>query len=408
LAVALARTASVVVAPGNAGITALSVGGDGITTTGAGPEDIEADLFVIGPEGPLVAGLADRLRSRGKLVFGPGADGAQVEGSKAWMKGLLVAAGVSTAAHGTFDAEAPAVAFLRQLGGGPYVVKTDGLAAGKGVLVTESLAEAIDDVRAKLSGAAFGEAGRRVVIEEGLTGDELSVMAVCDGRRAVPLAAAQDFKRAGEGDTGPNTGGMGAFSPVPGAGDDLIAAVMDEAVLPTLAALRRHGIDYRGVLYAGIMLTADGPKVLEFNVRFGDPEAQVVLPRWEGDVAALLAGAAAGSLGPAPVFSDQAAVCVVLAAAGYPEAPRTGDVIGGLDRAAAMDGVQVYTAAVARRGEDLVTNGGRVLSITALGGDVAAARGRAYAAAGQIDWPGMQVRGDIAARAAEGDKVGRT
>jgi len=381
--------------------------------TSAAPEDIEADLFVIGPEGPLVGGLADRLRSRGRLVFGPGADGAEVEGSKAWMKELLVAAGVPTAAHGTFDAEAPAVAFLRQLGGGgPYVVKTDGLAAGKGVLVTESIEEAIDDVRAKLSGSAFGDAGRRVVIEEGLTGDELSVMAVCDGRQAVPLAAAQDFKRAGEGDTGPNTGGMGAFSPVPGAGDDLVGTVMDQAVLPTLAALRRQGIDYRGVLYAGIMLTADGPKVLEFNVRFGDPEAQVVLPRWQGDVAALLAAAAAGSLGPAPVFSEQAAVCVVLAAEGYPGAPRTGDVITGLDRASAIEGVQVYAAAVsggagAGAGAGLVTSGGRVLSVAALGNDVAEARGRAYAAAGHINWPGRQVRGDIAASAAEGEKVGR-
>lgn len=405
LAVALARTASVVVTPGNAGIAALS--GHLVRTTAVAPEEIDADLFVVGPEGPLVGGLADRLRDQGKLVFGPGADGAQVEGSKAWMKALLVDAGVPTAAHGTFAAEAPAIAFLRQLAGGPYVVKTDGLAAGKGVLVTDSIDEAIDDIRAKLSGAAFGDAGRRVVIEEGLAGGEVSVMAVCDGSRAVPLAPAQDFKRAGEGDTGPNTGGMGAFSPVPGAGDDLVDLIMDQAVLPTLAALRRRGIDYRGVLYAGIMLTADGPKVLEFNVRFGDPEAQVVLPRWEGDVTALLAAAAAGAVGAAPAFSPQAAVCVVLAAEGYPEAPRTGNVITGVERAAAMEGVQVYAAAVDRRGEDLVTNGGRVLSVSALGRDVAEARERAYAAAGHIDWPGRQVRSDIAASAAEGERVGR-
>ncbi|MDQ1392926.1 MAG: phosphoribosylamine---glycine ligase [Acidimicrobiaceae bacterium] len=400
LAVALARTASVVVAPGNPGITALS---PGIACTPRPAEEIDADLFVIGPEVPLVGGLADRLRGRGKLVLGPGADGAQVEGSKAWMKALLVSAGVPTAAHGTFDAEAPAVAFLRQLrGDGPYVVKTDGLAAGKGVLVTGAIDEAIDDVQAKLSGSAFGAAGRRVVIEEGLVGEELSVMALCDGTRAVPLAAAQDFKRAGEGDTGPNTGGMGAFSPVPGAGDDLVDTVMDQAVLPTLAALRRRGIDYRGVLYAGIMLTADGPKVLEFNVRFGDPEAQVVLPRWHGDVVSFLASAAGGSLGPSPGFSDQAAVCVVLAAEGYPTEPRTGDVISGWDAAATMDGVQLYAASVAQDARGLTTSGGRVLSVSALGDALPEARDRAYAAAAMIDWPGRLMRRDIASRAAVG------
>jgi phosphoribosylamine--glycine ligase len=406
LAVALARTASVVVAPGNAGIAALSAPGGGIECSPSPPEDIEADLFVIGPEGPLVDGLADRLRARSRLVFGPGADGAQVEGSKAWMKALLVDAGVPTAAHGTFVAEGPAIEFLRTLAP-PFVIKTDGLAAGKGVLVTDSLTEAIDDVRAKLSGTSFGAAGRRIVIEEGLTGDELSVMAVCDGTGAVPLAAAQDFKRLGDGDAGPNTGGMGSYSPVPGAGADLIGAVMDTAVLPTLAALRHRGIDYRGVLYAGIMLTPDGPKVLEFNVRFGDPETQVLLPRWQGDVTATLAAAASGSLAAAPQFSDQAAVCVVLAAGGYPAAPRSGDVISGLEAAAAMADVQVYAAAVARHGPDLVTSGGRVLSVAALGENVPEARARAYAAAGRIEWRGRQYRQDIAARAADGEKVGR-
>jgi phosphoribosylamine---glycine ligase len=405
LAVALARTASVVVAPGNPGIVALS---PGVACTPAPAEEIEADLFVIGPEVPLVDGLADRLRARGKLVLGPGVDGAQVEGSKAWMKSLLVTAGVPTAAHGTFEDAAPAVAFLRSLRGGPYVVKTDGLAAGKGVLVTASIDEAIDDVRAKLSGSAFGAAGRRVVIEEGLVGDELSVMAICDGVGAVPLAAAQDFKRVGEGDRGPNTGGMGAFSPVPGAGDDLVGTVMEQAVLPTLAALRRQGIDYRGVLYAGIMLTAEGPKVLEFNVRFGDPEAQVLLPRWQGDVTALLAAAAAGSLGSdAPRFSDQAAVCVVLAAEGYPAAPRTGDVIVGWEGVAGLDGVQVYAAAVDRDARGLVTSGGRVLSVSAMGDTLGQARDRAYDAAATISWRGQQYRGDVAARAASGHHVGR-
>ena len=404
LATALARTASVVVTPGNAGIATW--GGERITCTPAPPTEIDADLFVIGPEGPLVDGLADRLRSRGRLVFGPGADGAQVEGSKAWMKALLVDAGVPTAGHGSFTEAVHAIAFLRRLRG-PYVVKTDGLAAGKGVLVTDSFDEAVDDVRAKLSGASFGPAGRRVVIEEGLVGDELSVMAICDGTRAVALAPAQDFKRIGDGDAGPNTGGMGSYSPVPGAGEALVAAVMECAVGPTLAALRRRGIDYRGVLYAGIMLTEEGPKVLEFNVRFGDPETQVLVPRWEGDVTSALMAAASGSLRSAPLFSDQAAVCVVLAAEGYPLSPRTGDPIGGLDAASAQEGVQLFAAAVGASPDGLVTSGGRVLSVTGRGNDLAEARVRAYKGAELIHWKGRQFRQDIAARAADGVVVGR-
>ncbi|MGH9123400.1 MAG: phosphoribosylamine--glycine ligase [Acidimicrobiales bacterium] len=405
LAVALSRDAAVVVAPGNPGMARLH---PQLVCSPAPPEEIDADLFVIGPEVPLVAGLADRLRARGRVVLGPGADGARVEGSKAWMKQLLVEAAVPTAAHGTFTDEGPALAFLRSLPGGPFVVKTDGLAAGKGVLVTESFAEAADDVRAKLSGAAFGDAGRRVVLEEGLTGDELSVMALCDGSDAVPLAAAQDFKRLAEGDHGPNTGGMGSFSPVPGAGSDLVGAVMDRAVLPTLAALADRGIDYRGVLYAGIMLTADGPKVLEFNVRFGDPEAQVILPRWQGDVLSDLAAAAGGRLRSAPSFGPETAVCVVLAAPGYPAAPRTGDVIDGVYEAASMDDVELFAAAVAERGEHLTTAGGRVLAVTGLGATILEARDRAYGAADRIRWPGCQRRDDIAAQAASGYHVGRT
>ena len=256
-------------------------------TVVAAPE--EADLTVIGPEQPLVDGLADRLRSEGRLVFGPGADGARLEGSKAWMKQVLDEAGIPTARHGVFHEVEPAVHFLRTLPG-LYVVKTDYLAGGKGVLVTESLDEAIDDVRAKLSRGA-------VVIEEGLTGPEVSVLAVCDGSRAVPLAPARDHKRVGDGDTGPNTGGMGAVSPVPGVPLD---EVMTKAVEPTLSALRAHDVDYRGVLYAGLMLTPEGPKVLEYNVRFGDPEAQVVLPRFAGDLAAFLAEAATGRLRSEP------------------------------------------------------------------------------------------------------------
>jgi phosphoribosylamine--glycine ligase len=388
----LARTADeVVVTPGNPGIPG---------SVSTAPEDLDADLFVIGPEAPLVDGLADRLRAQGELVFGPGADGARLEGSKAWMKQLLADAGVPTARYGDFTEEAPALAFLDELPG-PYVVKTDGLAAGKGVVVTESLADARSAVRSYLSGEAFGAAGQRLVIEEFLDGPELSVLAVCDGRRAVPLAPAQDFKRIGDGDAGPNTGGMGAYSPVPIAGPDVVDEVMATAVEPTLAALQGRGIDYRGVLYAGLMLTAAGPKVLEYNVRFGDPESQVVLPRLTSDLVELLSQAAAGAISSTPTFADAAAVTVVCASEGYPESPRTGDVIDGLEDAVAA-GATVFCAGVARDADGhLVTAGGRVLNVTGTGRTIGAARESAYQALGKISWPGMQNRTDIALRASE-------
>jgi phosphoribosylamine--glycine ligase len=391
LAHVLARTADVVVTPGNPGIPG---------STPTPPEEIAADLYVIGPEAPLVDGLAERLRQRGRLVFGPGADGARLEGSKAWMKEVLAHAGVPTARYGAFTDVAPAVEFLKSLPG-PYVVKTDGLAAGKGVLVTESLDEAAEDVRSKLSGSSFGAAGKRVVIEEGLGGPELSILAVCDGFNAVPLAPAQDFKRAGDGDTGPNTGGMGAYSPVPVAGPEVVDEVMANAVAPTLGALREQGIDYRGVLYAGLMLTADGPKVLEYNVRFGDPEAQAVLPRLASDLAALLEQAAAGDISGEPTFVDDACVTVVLASEGYPSSPRTGDVIEGIEEASTLPGVTVFCAGVAQDDAGrLVTAGGRVLDVTATGTTIAEARERAYAAVDRIRWPGKHHRSDIAAQAA--------
>jgi phosphoribosylamine--glycine ligase len=271
------------------------------------------------------------------------------------------------------------------------------------VLVTASFDAAAADVAAKLSGAAFGDAGRRVVIEEWLDGPELSLLCVCDGRRAVALAPAQDFKRVGDGDTGPNTGGMGAYSPVPAAGPEVVEEVVERAVLPTLAALAARGIDYRGVLYAGLMLTADGPKVLEYNVRFGDPEAQVVLPRFTGDLAALLAEAASGRLRSEPTFSADAALTVVGACEGYPSSPRTGDLIEGLD---AISDATVFFAGVAL-GPDgrLRTAGGRVLAVTALGRSLADARDRAYRAIDHLSWPGMQYRRDIVAMAVEEERV---
>jgi phosphoribosylamine--glycine ligase len=414
LAVVLGRTADVVVTPGNPGITGTTAEGHTITSVATPPEEIDADLFVIGPEAPLVDGLADRLRAAGRLVFGPGADGARLEGSKAFMKEMLAEAGVPTARFGVFTDPVEAKAYLATLPG-PWVIKTDGLAAGKGVLVTDSRVEAEADVDAKLSGDAFGEAGRQVVVEEGLTGPECSLLVLCDGERLAALAPAQDFKRLADLDGGPNTGGMGAYSPVGFVDPSMVDRLVKESVAPLVAALRARGIDYRGVLYAGLMLTPDGPKVLEFNVRFGDPEAQVVLPRLEGDLTGLLAEVADGSLTTVPRFLPGAAVCVVLASEGYPESPRTGDEIAGLDRAGAMEGTTVFhagTAAAAGGGDGstaqpaVVTAGGRVLGVTAVAGSVAGARERAYQGVAAISWPGVQVRTDIARAAAAGSDVG--
>jgi phosphoribosylamine---glycine ligase len=409
LAHVLARTADVVVTPGNTGMAPpITVAED------QSVEDIAADLYVIGPEAPLVAGLADTLRAQGRAVMGPGADGALLEGSKAFMKEVLRAAGVPTADFAAFDAleSAAALDYLESLPG-PWVIKTDGLAAGKGVLVAQSLAEARLDVTAKLSGNSFGDAGRTVVIEEGMVGEECSLLVLCDGTHVVPLVPAQDFKRIGDGDIGPNTGGMGAYAPMPHVDRATVELILDTAVRPLVSELRRRGIDYRGVLYAGLMLTPEGPKVIEFNVRFGDPETQVVLPLLADDAAELFLAVANGDLDEArpPAFTDDSAVCVVLASQGYPENPRTGDTIEGLDAAgqsvAGIDGVTVFHAGTRRHSHDgpFYTAGGRVLGVTAVAPTLGQARERAYAAVAPIDWEGMQMRHDIAALVA-GSSVG--
>ncbi len=396
LALVLARHAEVVVTPGNPAIAnSVTASVEDLVATG------DVDLVVFGPEQPLVAGHADRLRAKGVRVFGPGWEGAELEGSKAFMKMVADEAAIPTARWATFDHHQldEARTYLAAMAP-PYVVKTDGLAAGKGVLVTDSLGDAVADVEAKLAGMAFGEAGRQVVIEEGLVGPEVSVFAVCDGRRAVCLPAAQDYKRVGDGDTGPNTGGVGARSPLaflPEGFEDEVNRVFIE---PTLAALQARGIDFRGCLYAGFILTADGPKLLEYNVRFGDPDSQVVLLRMTSDLAALLAAAADGDVGsvPPPTFSDETAVLVVACSEGYPLAPRTGDAIGGVDAARAHEGVTVLGAGVGT-GPDgsLVTAGGRVLNVIGLGADQTEARTRAYRALAEISWPGEHHRTDIAA-----------
>ena len=409
LAWGLARSSSVdevMCAPGNAGMAAL---GECLPVVATDPDavadlarKVDADLVVVGPEDPLAAGVVDAVEATGRPAFGPREAAAKLEGSKRWMKEVLVAAGVPTARHETVTAggEQRAFAYLETLPG-LYVVKTDGLAAGKGVVVTEDLAVARDAVRDYLSGAAFGDAGRTCVIEEGLIGPELSIFALCDGLDATVIGVAQDHKRAFDNDEGANTGGMGAYSPVPFVGPDMVDDVMTTAIVPTLRELSARGAEFRGVLYCGLMITAAGPKVLEYNVRFGDPEAQVLVPRFRSDLYAHLLESATGKLVTKPEFDDGACVGVVLASEGYPPAPlRKGDPITGLDAAGAHDGVAVFHSATATGADgEIVTNGGRVLTVSAVGSDVRAARDRAYAATAEISWAGVHYRRDIAAQA---------
>ena len=394
LAWALSRHADVVVTPGNDGMAA-----HGLTVTSTPVLDLDADLVIFGPEAPLVAGVADAVRAKGVAVLGPGLDGARLEASKAYMKEFLQAAGVPSARFVVVDNDTDAERFFASTNP-PYVVKTDGLAAGKGVLVTPSLEDAMSDVRAKISGEAFGDAGRRVVLEEALDGPECSVMVLVDGMRAWPLVPAQDFKRVGDGDTGPNTGGMGAYCPMPGVGDD-VAAVMETIVEPTLGELLRRGIDYRGVLYAGVMLSSRGPHLLEYNVRFGDPETEVVTRLYEEDLFRLLDDCARGQLTRAPEPGPGAAVAVVLAARGYPDSPEFGDVIEGLGEDGQLrdpvEGVVVFHAGTRRDSEGrFVTHGGRVLALSAHADSLAQARELAYRAVEQVQFPGRVVRHDIA------------
>ena len=395
LAWRLASSADVVVTPGNAGIAA-----HGIACVDVPATELEADLFVIGPEAPLVDGLADRLRAQGKVVVGPGIDGARLEGSKAYMKEFLTAAGVPTARYGSFSDVEAALAFLAAMAP-PYVVKTDGLAAGKGVLVTNDLDAARADVAEKLSGSAFGAAGTTVVIEEGLVGEECSLLYLCDGAAATALAPAQDFKRVGDGDAGANTGGMGAYAPMDAARGAIETEVRERIIEPTLAELTRRGIDFRGVLYAGVMLTAAGPKLLEYNVRFGDPETEAIMAVVDGDLFEALVTIGRGEGAPA-VASAGYAVTVVVASPGYPERPRTGGVIEGLSPdgqlASPLEGVVIFHAGTARDDAGrFVTAGGRVLAITATGPSIDAARRLAYEASARVTFEGMIMRTDIAA-----------
>ena len=390
-------------APGNAGTAPLG------TNLDLAAEDVPGlldwarrerpDLTVVGPEAPLCAGLADAFAREGLRVFGPGRAAAALEGSKAFAKEVMQAAGVPTAEARRFEDAAEAEAYVRDRGA-PIVVKADGLAAGKGVAVCATVEEAVAAVRAALCEGAFGEAGRTVLVEDCLEGEELSVLALVDGEHVVPLASSQDHKRALDGDRGPNTGGMGAYSPAPRMDPPLAAFVTDRILQPVLDELRRRGIPYQGVLYAGLMLTADGPRVLEFNCRFGDPETQAVLPRLAGDLLPALLACTDGTLAPNLVrWRPEACVCVVMAAGGYPGAYAKGLPIEGLADAETQAGVTVFHAGTAVREGQVVTAGGRVLGVTALGADLPEAVARAYAGVDKIRFEGAQARRDIAARA---------
>jgi phosphoribosylamine--glycine ligase len=359
------------------------------------------DLTVVGPEAPLVAGVADRFREEGLRVFGPGRRAAELEGSKAFAKEFMLRHDVPTAVHRTFRDFEQARAWCEDAPSVPLVVKADGLAAGKGVRICESRGDAIEACREAMVARRFGDSGATVVVEEFVRGEEASIHVVLDGQTMLVLPTSQDHKRVGDGDVGPNTGGMGAYSPAPVAEGAMLARVERQVLLPVMHGLRREGIDYRGVLYVGLMITKGGPRVLEFNVRFGDPEAEVLLPRITSDVAEILAATADGRLADIADFQvdDRSCVGVVMASAGYPEAYQAGKRIQGLEDAEAIPGVAVFHSGTRRRGEDVLTAGGRVLCVTALGDGLRAARDRAYEAVGKVRFEGAQHRKDIAARA---------
>lgn len=389
-------------APGNAGIATLA---DCVSLDVASHEavinfcrDKSVDFVVIGPEAPLVAGLGDALYAAGIAYFGPNAAAARLEGSKGFTKDLCAEFNIPTAAYGRFATRDSALAYLqgKPL---PIVIKADGLAAGKGVVIATTLDEARAAIEACFAGA-FGAAGAEVVIEEFLEGEEASFFALCDGTHALALASAQDHKRVGDGDMGPNTGGMGAYSPAPIMTAQMSQRTMDDIILPTVDAMRARGTPFRGVLFAGLMITKEGPKLIEYNVRFGDPETQVLMMRLRSDVLAALRATWDGTLPSLDIaWSDDAALTVVMAADGYPGTPRKGTEIKGLAEAGTEDGVEIFHAGTRQDGDRILADGGRVLNVTASASTVAEAQALAYAAISKIDWPGGFCRTDIGWRA---------
>ena len=393
-------------APGNPGIAAVAdrvpLAAEEVQRLADFATEMKIDLTVVGPELPLTLGLADELANRGLPVFGPTQRAAEIEGSKVFSKLFMDRHGIPTApfevVHDAGAARAAAARF-----GFPVVLKADGLAAGKGVLIAEAEAGLADAVQALFEERRFGASAERVVVEAFLPGDEVSFMALSDGERVLPLATARDYKRIGDGDTGPNTGGMGAHSPSGGLSAETAAEVVETVMRPAVAGLASEGRPFVGVLYAGLMLTPGGPRVLEFNARFGDPEAQVLMMRLEDDLLPLLAAGAAGRFDARRLsFRREVAACVVLASPGYPGRPLQGEPIRGLDRAAALEGVEIFHAGTTVQEGELVSAGGRVLSVCALGPDLRGALERAYAAVAEVDWPGKVYRRDIGRRALDG------
>jgi phosphoribosylamine--glycine ligase len=402
----------VFVAPGNAG-TATEAG---LTNVDISATDVEAlvafakenaiGLTIVGPEAPLVIGVVDAFEAEGLKIFGPSKGAAQLEGSKAFTKDFLARHKIPTADYQNFTEIEPALAYVREKGA-PIVVKADGLAAGKGVIVAMTLEEAEDAIKDMLAGNAFGEAGSRVVIEEFLDGEEASFIVMVDGKNVSAFATSQDHKRMGDGDTGPNTGGMGAYSPAPVVTPDIHQRIMDEVIYPTVNGMAEEGYPYTGFLYAGLMIMADGtPKVIEYNCRFGDPETQPIMLRLQSDLVALCLKACDGELEGIEIdFDSRAAVGVVLAAGGYPADYAKGDVISGLDEAAKLDG-KVFHAGTALKDGEVVTSGGRVLCATALGNSVTEAQQQAYQLVKAIDWKDVYFRNDIAYRAMAREQAG--
>ncbi|MGE7470539.1 phosphoribosylamine--glycine ligase [Bosea sp. NPDC003192] len=362
-------------------------------------------LVIVGPEGPLVDGIIDDLEAAGIKSFGPSKAAAQLEGSKAFTKELCAEFDIPTAAFARFTDEAAARAYVAKTGA-PLVIKADGLAAGKGVVMAETVEQANDALAMMFSGG-LGAAGAEVVIEEWMIGEEASFFALCDGSHALPLASAQDHKRVGDGDTGPNTGGMGAYSPAPVMTKAMEERVMAEIVRPTLAGMSQRGTPFKGVLFAGLMITADGPKLIEYNTRFGDPECEVLMPRLKSDLVPALLAARDGVLNAVDLrWSDDVALTVVMAAKGYPGTPEKGSVIKGIDKAAAEKDVLVFHAGTQAKDGEIVANGGRVLNVVALGKSVSEAQAKAYAAVDLIDWPGGFCRRDIGWQAVKREREG--
>ena len=394
-------------APGNAGIAdvaecvPLDIADHG--NVAAFCRDSRIDFVVVGPEVPLVAGIVDDLVAAGIKAFGPSKAAAQLEGSKGFSKDFFAEYGIPTAAYGRFKDARSAKAYVATKAV-PIVIKADGLAAGKGVVIAETRDQADAAIDACFGGA-FGAAGSEVVIEEFMDGEEASFFALCDGNHAMALAAAQDHKRVGDGDVGPNTGGMGAYSPAPVMTPEMVARVMDEIITPTVAGMKQRGHPFKGVLFAGLMITSDGPKLIEYNVRFGDPETQVLMPRLRSDFLAALLATADGVLGTFDLrWRDEVALTVVMAANGYPDNPVKGTQITGLDTANTMPGVIVFHAGTIAKDGRVLANGGRVLNVTATGKTVAEAQKRAYAAVDKIDWSGGFCRRDIGWRAVAREK----